>query len=299
MKRVRCFALVLAVLLFLPLSLFARDLSPIVSTDWLEKNLTNPKLKIVDIRKLEEYKDGHIPGALSAFYGTWAIKKNDLQNELPPNDDLADLVTSLGIAGDSLVVVAGKADNPSELVNITRVAWTLRYAGLENIAVLDGAFNKWMSEKKPVSKDMVKAMPSSYKPKWNMGILASREYVMKMLKKATLVDARMPEFFFGVAKLDFVKKAGHIPGATDLPSGWIFTKEGTFKTKQDLADMAGGVLGKGTSKEIIVYCDTGKVCSGWWFTLSEVLGYENVKNYDGSMEDWTKDPQAPVVKYSW
>ncbi len=284
---------------FLPLTLLARDISPLVSTDWLEKNLTNPKVKVVDIRKVEEYKEGHIPGAMNAFYGVWAIKKNDLQNEIPANDDLADLIASLGISGDSQVVVVGKADSTPELVNATRVAWTLLYAGVQNVAVLDGGQNKWVADKKALSKDMVKAADSGYKPKWNQAIFASKDQVMKRGGQTVLVDVRMPEFFFGVAKLDFVKRPGHIQGAVSLPVAWIFAKEGTWKSKEDLEAMVFGVVGKDKSKEVMVYCDTGRLCSGMWFLISEVLGYGNVKSYDGSMEEWTRDPQAPVVKYSW
>ncbi len=109
----------------------------------------------------------------------------------------------------------------------------------------------------------------------------------------------MPDFFFGVSKLDFVERAGHIKDAVSLPSAWIFTKEGTFKSKEGLDAMASGVVGKEMSKEMIIYCDTGRLCSGWWFIFREVLGYKDVKAYDGSMQEWAKDPNAPVVKYNW
>lgn len=299
MKRVRLVALLLAFLCMVPFSLLARDISPVVSTDWLAQNLTNAKLKIVDIRKLEEFKEGHIPGALNAFYGVWAVKRGNLQNELPADDDLLDLINSLGIAGDSLVVVAGKTDNPTEQVNLTRVAWTLKYAGIENVAILDGAYNKWVAEKKPLTAETVKPAPSTYKPVWNKSIVVDKTYVKKALGKAVIMDTRMPDFYFGVSKLDFVKRAGHIQGAVSLPSPWIFTKEGTFKSAGDLQAMASGTVGQDKSMEIISYCDTGRLCSGWWFALAEILGYKNVKSYDGSSEDWAADPEAPMVKYMW
>jgi thiosulfate/3-mercaptopyruvate sulfurtransferase len=84
-----------------------------------------------------------------------------------------------------------------------------------------------------------------------------------------------------------------------FPAPWIYTKDGTFKNKEDLGEMASGIVGKNMSKEVIVYCDTGKVATAWWYILSEVLGYKNVKSYDSSTEEWTRDPQAPVVKYIW
>ena len=299
MRKVKWCALLVALMLIAPCYLFARDIAPIVSTDWLEKNLASPKLKMVDIRKLEEYKDGHVPGSLSSFYGVWAIKKGMNQNELPPDDDLADLIGSLGITKDSQVVVIGKTDTPSDLVGITRVAWTLIYGGVENVAVLDGAYNKWTADKKPVSKEMAKATPSAYQPKWNKAVLANKDYVMKVMKQALIVDTRTPDAFFGVMKMDFVERAGHIPGAVCLPSVWMYAKDGTFKAKADMEAMAAGVAGKDKAREMIVYCDTGKFCTGLWFVLTQVLDYRNVKSYDGATEEWARDPQAPMVKYTW
>lgn len=91
------------VILLLPLTALARGIDPIVSTDWLQQNLKNAEIVIVDVRKVEEYKAGHIPGAVNVFYGSWAIKKGALLNELPPLDDLADVIGSAGIDKDSLV----------------------------------------------------------------------------------------------------------------------------------------------------------------------------------------------------
>jgi thiosulfate/3-mercaptopyruvate sulfurtransferase len=299
MKRMKYVALTVALLLVVPLAVMAKDWSPIVSTDWLEKNLTNPKVKMLDIRKVEEYREGHVPGSINIFFGTWAIKKKDLQNELPADDDLVDVISSLGIANDSNVVIIGRSDSVPELAALTRVAWTLKYAGVEQISILDGAYNKWVADKKPVSKDAVKITSSNFKPNWNRGIMITRDQVMAAIKKATIVDNRMPDFFFGVSKLDFVAKAGHIPSAVNLPTPWMFTKEGTFKSASELEAMAAGVVGKDKPKEIIEYCDTGRLASVVWFVLVEVLDYKNIKVYDGSMEDWAKDPNAPVVKYSW
>ena len=299
MKNVKWCMLVVVVMVIVPCSLFARDIAPIVSTDWLETNLNNSKLKILDIRKIEEYKEGHIPGALSSFYGAWAPKKGNNQNELPSPDDLTDLIQSNGVTDDSLIVIVGKSDSELDLVGITRVAWTLAYAGIMNVSVLDGGYNKWESTKKPVSKEAAKAAPSAYQPKWNMNILATKDYVLKMMKQSLIVDTRAPEVFFGISKMDFVEKAGHIPGSICLPTGWMYMKDGTFRTKEDREAMVSNVLGKDKSKEIIAICDTGKLCSAMWFILTEDLGYRNVKIYDGAMEEWTRDPKAPVDKYSW
>lgn len=288
-----------AILVSLPVALLAADLSPIVSTEWLEKNLSNPKLKIVDIRKVEEFKEGHIPGAVNIFFGVIAIKKNELRNELPNDDDLVDILNSGGIVEDSLIVIVGKTESVAELVSPGRVALTFKYAGLKNLAVLDGGYKKWVDEKKPVTQDVAKPKSSDFTPKWNKKVFAGKEHVLKAMKKAVIVDTRAPELFFGVSKMDFVAKPGHIQGAVNLPSAWLHTKEGVFRSKDDIAMMAANVIGKDKGKEVIAVCDTGLMCSLSAFLLNEVLGYKNVKLYDGSMEEWTKDPKAPVVKYTW
>ncbi|MGQ9645207.1 MAG: sulfurtransferase [Thermodesulfobacteriota bacterium] len=298
MKK-RIFCVLLALVFVLPLTALARDISPVVSTDWLEQNLNNPKLVMVDIRKVEEYKEGHIPNSINVFYGSWAIKKKGLDNELPEDDDLFDIIGSAGIKNDSVVVVVGKTDTTPDLVNAPRVAWTLMYAGVPNVAVLDGGFNKWAKEKKAISTEMVRPKAGEFKGNANKEMFAPKEYLLSRIGKSAIVDTRMPDFYFGVSKLDFVARAGRIQGAVSLPSPWIFIKEGTFKPKDDLETMATGVIGKDMSREIITYCDTGRLCKGWAFVLREILGYKNVKSYDGSAQEWSKDPNLPMVKYSW
>jgi thiosulfate/3-mercaptopyruvate sulfurtransferase len=299
MKKAKLLTIILAVSLILPIAASAREISPLVSTDWLKENLENPKIIMVDIRKVEEYKEGHVPNSISVFYGAWAIKKDGLDNELPEDDDLFDIIQSSGIDVGSHVVVIGKSDTMPDRVNQARIAYTLIYAGIENVAILDGAYNKWVKDKMPVSTEMVLPKPSNYEGKVNKDLFATKEYVMSRIGKAVILDSRMPEFYFGVSKLNFVEKAGHIQTAVNLPSSWLFTEEGTFRSKEELEAAAVGVIGDDKSKEIVVYCDTGRLCKGRWFVLREILGYKNVKSYDGSMQEWTKDPATPVSKYIW
>ncbi|MCX7769941.1 MAG: sulfurtransferase [Proteobacteria bacterium] len=277
----------------------ANDYSPVVSTDWLEKNLNNPNLVIIDIRKAEDYKANHIPNSINVVYSAWAIEKAGRKNELPENDDLQDLITNAGINDNSLVVIVGLSDNLTELVNMTRVAWTLNYSGFEKVSVLDGGFTKWSKEGKTVTTETKKPKAGNFKIKINQKIYADKNLVKNAIGKSVIVDTRMPEYFFGVAKLDFVARAGHIESAVNLPSGWIYTKDGNFKMLDELEAMAKGVLGSDKEKEIITYCDTGRLASGWWFVLSKMLGYKNVKMYDGSAQDWAGDATLPMVKYSW
>ena len=298
-------ALLVFLLISLPAVVLAQGLSPIISTDELSKSLKAPNVIVVDIRKVEDYNAGHIPGAIGIFYNNWAPGKNGLQNQLPEDDDLIDLLSSNGIQPDSAVVVYGATGTGPDRVNVTRVAWTLKYAGVQKVSVLSGGIEKWaIREKREVSKDAVRLKSKDYKGTFNKGVVAGKDYVKSQIGKATIVDVREPAFFSGEQKLPFVAKAGRIRGAVNLPSMQIFDKYPpgehmeqccwTYKDVAALRNMATGVVGNDQTKEIIVYCDSGRVASAWWFILSDVLGYKYVKNYDGSMEEWTKDETAPV-----
>ncbi|NPU85172.1 MAG: sulfurtransferase [Syntrophaceae bacterium] len=292
-RRSMLLAVVMAALL-LPLAAWAQVLDPVVSTDWLEKNLGNAKLVMVDVRKVEDYKAGHIPGAVNVFYGTWAIKKGDLLNELPPADDLADAIGGAGIAADSWVVLIGNTAPPPARFDMTRVAWTLKYMGVDQVAILDGGQEKWVKEKKALSQDMVRPKARPFKGKMNKGLFVSKAYVADRLGKAVIVDVRAPAAFEGKEKLPFVPKTGRIKGAVNLPVSALYTPEGLYKSKDALAALASKAAGTDPGREIILYCDTGKTCTSWAFVMSSWLGYRDVKIYDGSFMEWAKDSAAPM-----
>jgi thiosulfate/3-mercaptopyruvate sulfurtransferase len=294
MKKLRLLGVMLAVLLLLPVAALARDVAPIISADWLEKNLANPKVVILDVRKVEDYRAGHIPGAVNAFYGAWAIKKGDLLNELPANEDLFDTIGSAGIDADSIVVIVGVTDTVPNQFDMTRVAWTLKYAGVNNVAILNGGQNHWVKANKPVSTDAVRAKSKAYRGKLNRGLFVNKDYVMSRLGKAIILDTRAPAFYEGKEKLPFVPKVGRIKGAVNLPVGQLFTPEGLYKDEAALLALATAVVGADKTKEIIAYCDTGKTCTAWTFLLTDLFGYQDVKVYDGSSMEWLKDPNAPA-----
>ncbi|HOG17933.1 MAG: putative thiosulfate sulfurtransferase [Syntrophaceae bacterium PtaU1.Bin231] len=271
---------------------FAADIEPVVTTDWLGQNLD--KVVVLDIRKVEEYRAGHIPGAINVVYDSWAVKKGDLLNELPADDDLRDIISSTGIEATSSVVVVGKTDTMTDKVNATRIAFTLKYAGVADVAVLSGGYNKWAADKKTVSTEAVRPRSKAFTGKFQKDLVVKKNDVLAAIGKAVIVDTRDPDTFAGKKKLDFVAKAGHIKGAVLLETTALYEADGTYKPKEAIAALAAGVVGTDTSKEIIVYCDSGRVATAWWFMLHEVLGYKNAKLYDGSMMDYAKDPAAPM-----
>jgi len=277
-----------------------RVISPVISANWLRKNIGAPKLAMIDIRSSEEYNAGHIPGAINTPFPSWAVTRNDLLLELPEVGELFKAIGFAGIESNSNVVVINKTDTPFNLADATRVACTLLYGGVKNVAVLNGGQNKWVREKKPVSKESVQPTPVAYRAKPNKAMFVSKDYVKKRGGQSTVVvDARAPTDFFGVTQDLFVERAGHIPGATCLPAPWIWTEKGTYRNIRELRGMALGIVGRDKSREIIVYCGVGGYSSAWWFVLTELLGYTDVKIYDGSAQEWTRDPEARVVRYRW
>jgi thiosulfate/3-mercaptopyruvate sulfurtransferase len=310
----------------------ARSIDPIVSTDWLFANLNEENLVILDIRSPGEYEGGHISGSINEPFVTgfdpstgptskWIVGGADgLWLEVPQANDLLKTIGDLGITNSSRVVIV-TAPNPGEppfygLANATRVALTLIYAGVKNVAILDGGYPKWVEEEKLTTEEVPVFSPTIYKGKVNKAIFVSRQYVKKNLRNADIVDARDADVYYGATIEFFADKEGHIPSAKCLPSPFIWDlitvvdEEQTpiysyygYKQSEILAAMASGVLREPwgykahKNQEIIVYCGVGGYASSWWFVLTQVLGYENVKLYDGSAQEWVR--YYVMVPYQW
>jgi thiosulfate/3-mercaptopyruvate sulfurtransferase len=295
MRRTRLLTITMIMLtLIVPMLASARTIEPVVSTDWLEKNLFEPNIVILDVRKVEEFNSGHILNSVNVFYGAWAIKRKALLNELPASYDFPDLLGLAGINKDSKVIVIGKMDTPSDRADAPRVVWTLKYMGVGDVALLDGGYNKWMAEKRPTALATLDIKMVPYQGAIQAKLFVDKKYVLGKLGNALIVDGREPEFYRGEKKLPFVEKAGRIKGAVNLPSSLLYKADFTYKSKDELAAAASPVVGTDKGKEIILYCDTGKICTAWAFLLSDVLGYSDVKLYDGSSQEWMADPSAPV-----
>lgn len=143
--------------------------------------------------------------------------------------DQFDLVGAAGISPASHVVVIGKMDTWQERVHIARVACTIKYAGVENVALLDGGHNKWLKEKKPLSQEIMHPEPVPFNGRINRNIFVKKDYILKNLDKVLMVDVCEPSFFRGQKKAKIATRAGHIPGAVNLPTSWVFEEDGRFK----------------------------------------------------------------------
>ena len=271
-------------------------IGPLVSATWLRENIGTPELSIVDIRRVEEYKEGHIPEAISLTYTAWRTMEKNLDCQLPFWDDLEDTVCSLGLNESSHVIIAGKSSTDEDLVNTTRVAWTLKYTGVKNISILDGGYEKWLIGHNPVSNQTKRPQKGTFKCRPDNSILATRKDVnCSCTGTAAIVDTRPSTQYTGETICKTVKKKGHIPGAVNLPYSLVFTKQGGFEKKERLQEIVSGHIGNDKNREIIILCADGHYASAWWFVLSEILAYKNVRIYDGSMEDWCCDENVPLA----
>ena len=282
-----------------------RAIDPIVSTDWLQTQLASKELTIIDIRWVEEFEAGHVPGAISVPFGlqsVWAESGGDFLLELPPDDDLFKLIGDCGLTTYSRVVIVGRAEEPPAppyaLADPARVAATLMYAGLRNVAVLSGGHLKWEGEGRPTTPEVPAITPVAYKSAVDRDSWVSTEYVKDHIGKAVIIDGRDPDQYFGTSIDPFADMRGHVPTARSLPTMWVWEKDGTYRPADLIGGMAAGVIGDGKDQEIITYCGVGGYASTWWFLLTQLLGYTNVKIYDGSMEAWV-DGGNPLVQYSW
>jgi len=256
-------------------------------------------LIVIDIRSLQEYEAGHIPGAINVPFSSWMTTRNGLSLELPDEADLFKTIGAAGIKIDSRVIIVNKTDNTFPLADANRVADTLLYAGLIEVAVLDGGHDKWVREAKPLSYESVNPETVKFSNEVDKTMFVSKDYVRERLGKSIILDTRDPNVYFGVTREKDAARAGHIPGAKCLPAPWVWNADGTYKNTDELRKMAAGMTGEPGSQEIIIYCGVGGYTSTWWFVLTQMFGYENVKFYDGSAQEWSADTDLPVVLYRW
>jgi thiosulfate/3-mercaptopyruvate sulfurtransferase len=282
----------------------SRSIDPIVSGEWLEARLPDGGLKVLDIRWEEEYQAGHIPGAISvpfAVVSAWADSDDELILELPSREDLLKLAKDCGLTAESQVVIVGRVEPPPAppypLADAVRAAATLIYIGVENVAVLAGGHAKWAEEGRATTAEVPRIEPVEYRSAFKDGMFVSTDYVKDHIGKSVLVDGRDPDQYFGVSIDPFADMRGHIPTARSLPTVWVWEADGTYRPVDLIRSMVAGVIGEDKGQEVITYCGVGGYASTWWFLLTQLFGYRNVKIYDGSMEAWVKD--NPIVAYTW
>jgi len=269
---------------------------PLVTGEWLEKNLSDPKLRIIEV-SVEPglYERGHIPGAQNVVWTTDLVDK--LERDIAKPASFQALVSKLGINNDSTVVLYGDNNNWFAAWG----AWVFDVYGVKNVKLLDGGRKKWEADKRPYDTKAVSVQPGNLKiAAANTKLRARLADVVEASKSknAVIVDIRSPDEYSGKifappGSQELSVRAGHVPGAINVTWSKAVAEDGTFKSKEDLKKLyaEAGIDG---SKPIITYCRIGERSSHTWFLLTKILGYD-VKNYDGSWTEYGNTVGVPVV----
>jgi len=269
----------------------------LVSADWAEENLNSPGVVFVEVDEdTTAYDGGHIPGAVKLDW------KTDLQDpvvrDFVNKDQFEKLLSEKGIGNDDTVILYGGNNNWFAAY----AYWYFKLFGHDRVKLLDGGRKKWELDGRELSKDTVSRPATAYTVKdQDTSIRAFRDEVIAAIGKKNLIDVRSPDEFVGrllaPAHLpqEQAQRAGHIPTALNIPWSKAANEDGTFKSDDDLRKLYADA-GLDESKDTIAYCRIGERSSHTWFALHELLGYPDVKNYDGSWTEYGSLVGVPVEK---
>jgi thiosulfate/3-mercaptopyruvate sulfurtransferase len=273
----------------------------LVSTDWVAEHLDDPAVRIVESDEdVLLYDVGHVPGAAKIDWHT--DLQHPLQRDYLDAEAFAKLMREKGIAPDTTVVFYGDKNNWWA----TYALWVFRLFGHDRVKVMDGGRKKWDDEQRPTSTDYPSYPPTEYPvpARDDEKIRAFREDVLAHVKQhGQLVDVRSPEEFSG-EKLHMpdypqegAMRGGHIPGARSMPWARAVNPDtGEFRSADELKALYEGQLGLDPAQETIAYCRIGERSSHSWFALSYLLGWPNVRNYDGSWTEWGNSVRLPIER---
>jgi thiosulfate/3-mercaptopyruvate sulfurtransferase len=273
----------------------SRD-SALVSADWAEKNLDASNVVFVEVDEdTTAYDGGHIAGAIKLDWRT--DLQDQVRRDFVNQEQFAALLSSRGISNDDTVVLYGGNNNWFAAY----AYWYFKLYGHGDVKLLDGGRKKWELDARPLVKDAVSRPATNYVAQTpDLSIRAFRDDVVAAIGVQNLVDVRSPDEYAGrllaPAHLpqEQAQRAGHIPTAISVPWSKAANEDGTFKSDAELAELY-GAAGLDESKDTIAYCRIGERSSHTWFVLKEILGKENVKNYDGSWTEYGSLVGVPVA----
>ena len=269
----------------------------LVSTQWVTDHLSDPKIRLVEVDvDTSAYDQGHIPGAVA---WNWQTQLQDLvRRDLVDKAGFERLLGQSGITNDTTVILYGDNNNWFAAWGL----WQLKYYGHGDARLLNGGRKKWLEEKRSITTEAPRVTPAAYRAKDpDEAIRARRDHVYAVIDRrspAQLEDVRSVDEFTGKiiappGMTETAQRGGHIPGAANIPWAQAANEDGTFKSADALRQL---YQGKGVTgeNEVIAYCRIGERSSHTWFVLRYLLGYKNVRNYDGSWTEWGNLVGAPI-----
>ena len=268
----------------------------LVSTEWVAAHGADAGVRLVEVDvDTGAYEQGHIRGAVG---WNWQSELSDpVQRDIPTKADWEALLSRSGVDADTKIVFYG--DNNNWFAAFAY--WISQIYGHKNATLMNGGRKKWELEGRELTTDAPAVAPTSYsagEPDWSLR--AYRDQVKDFVAAAagSLVDVRSPAEFSGEVLAppglpETAQRGGHIPGAANVPWAQAANEDGTFKSREELAALYGG-KGVSADRPVIAYCRLGERSSHTWFVLKELLGYPNVRNYDGSWTEWGSVIGAPI-----
>ena len=275
---------------------YAKDV--LVETDWVADHLEDDSIRIVEVDENPAlYAEAHIPGAIGFDW------KRDLQDQVKRDflgpEDFGALFGSRGISNDHTIVLYGDRNNWFAAYTY----WYLKYYGHDAVKLMNGPREKWIAEDRPTTAEVPSYPEASFTARpGDDAIRAKRDEVLGALGASTrLVDVRSPQEFSGELiampgyEQEGAQRSGHIPGAKSIPWAQAVKEDGTFKSADELSELYGS-KGVTNGEPIIAYCRIGERSAHTWFVLHELLGRDDVKNYDGSWTEWGNLVDVPIEK---
>ena len=270
----------------------------LVETDWVAEHLDDPKVRIVESDEdVLLYEVGHIPGAVKI---DWHEDEQDqVTRDFINKEQFEQLMSSRGIANDTTVVFYGDRNNWYAAYTY----WLFKMYGHQDCRIMNGGRAKWEAEGRPLVRDVPQHPPTAYTAQEaDLSIRAFRDQVLEHIQSGNpLVDVRSPDEYTGKVihmanyPQEGAQRAGHVPTAQNIPWATAANPDGTFKSAEELLEIYGG-RGITPDKPVIAYCRIGERSAHTWFVLTQLLGYPDVKNYDGSWTEWGSLVGAPVEK---
>jgi thiosulfate/3-mercaptopyruvate sulfurtransferase len=271
----------------------------LVDANWVEAHLDDPNVRLLEVDvNTRSYDEGHIRGAVGL---NWQTQLQDRIVRAPVSkEQLEELLSEAGVSNDTTIVLYG--DNNNWFA--AWAFWILKYYGHEDVRLLDGGRVKWLADNREVTTEVPSYARTSYQAQQSREELrAYRDQILVLLGKDGfgLVDVRSPGEYSGelLAPANIpqegAQRGGHIPGAKSIPWATAVREDGTFKSAAELQEIYGGKEIT-PEKEVIAYCRIGERSSHTWFVLNYLLGYPNVRNYDGSWTEWGSLIGAPIER---